>query len=69
MEKEESKSKLNEKLGIVTIVEKPIVTVSRMVCQGGKLSYGKAFSDFFPSVGVRFGLRDIVNGIPSIVLE
>jgi hypothetical protein len=67
LEKDERFSKLNEMLGV--IVEKPIVTASRMVCQGGKLSYGKAFSDFFPSVGVRFGLRDIVNGIPSIVLE
>ena len=67
LENEERRSKLNEKAG--TIVEKLIVTLSRMVCHGGILSYGKAFRDFFPSVGVRFGLREIVKGIPIIVLE
>lgn len=67
LENEDRRSKLNEKAGV--IVEKLIVTLSRMVRHGCKLSYGKAFSDFFPSVGVGFGLIDIVKGIPIIVLE
>ena len=67
LENEDRRSKLNEKAGV--IVEKLIVTLSLIVCHGGKLSYGKAFSDFFPSVGVGFGLNDIVKGIPIIVLE
>ena len=68
MENEERLSKLNEKLGIVTIVENVIVTLSRMVRQGGLLSYGKAFSDFFPLVEFGFGCNDIVKGIPTIIL-
>ena len=53
----------------LAIVENPIVTLFTMVCHGGKLSYGKELRDFFPSVGVGFGLNDMVKGITSITLE
>ena len=51
------------------MVEKDMVNLSTIWCQGGRLSYGKALIDFLPSVGVGFGRNDIVKGIPSIVLE